>query len=173
MTLDIGRATAGASRATPMKMQHGAQADELRSLASVSPTANASTPTEGEEAPRLKRRRNEMSVSVCCSDTAATGAIRTARRAGLMAETTVTPTPTTRQTITVRASNTSGPDGSVTPNPLSSASSPSAASTPRPSPISEDESPTIAASPAPSGTPAGGWPRRSATARAHAFAARR
>ena len=72
--------------------------------------------------------------------------MRTARRAGLMADTTVTPTPTTRQTMTVRASKTSGPEGSVTPNPLSSASSPIAASTPKPSPMRDDTSPTIAAS---------------------------
>ena len=93
--------------------------------------------------PRMKRRRSGTSSSACCSETAATGAMRTARRAGLMAETSVTPTPTTRQTMTVRASNTSGPDGSVTPNPLSSFSSPMAASTPRPRPISDDTSPTI------------------------------
>ena len=48
--------------------------------------------------------------------------------------------------MTVRASKTSGPDGSVRPNPLSSASRPTAASTPRPSPMSDDTSPTIAAS---------------------------
>ena len=97
--------------------------------------------------PRTKRRRIGISSSVWWADTAATGAIRTARRAGLMAETTVTPTPTTRQTITVRASNTSGPVGSVTPKPLNSFSSPTAASTPRPRPMREDRSPTIAASP--------------------------
>ncbi len=33
MTLDIGRATAGASRATPMKTQQRAEPDELRSRA--------------------------------------------------------------------------------------------------------------------------------------------
>ncbi len=49
--------------------------------------------------------------------------------------------------MTVRASNTRGPDGSVTPNPLSSFSSPTAASTPSPRPISDDTSPTMAASP--------------------------
>ena len=97
--------------------------------------------------PRVKRRRSGISSSVCWSETAATGAMRTARRAGLMAETSVTPTPTTRQTMTVRASNTSGPDGRVTPNPLRSVSSPRAASTPSPRPISDDTSPTMAASP--------------------------
>ena len=73
--------------------------------------------------------------------------MRTARRAGLMADTSVTPTPTTRHTITVRASKTREPVGSVTPNPLSSFSRPSAASTPSPRPTSDDTSPTIAASP--------------------------
>ncbi len=63
-----------------------------------------------------------------------------------MADTTVTPTPTTRQTMTVRASKTSGPEGNVRPNPLSSASSPIAASTPRPSPMTDDTSPTMNAS---------------------------
>ncbi len=72
---------------------------------------------------------------------AAIGGTRTARRAGLMAEITVTPTPTTSATTTVRASNTSGPDGSVKPNALSSASSPRAASTPRPVPMSEETTP--------------------------------
>ena len=43
----------------------------------------------------------------------------------------------------MRASKTSGPDGRVTPKPLSSASSPMAASTPSPRPISDDTSPTI------------------------------
>ena len=96
--------------------------------------------------PQVKRRRSEISTSLCWSETAATGGMRTARRAGLMADTTVTPTPTTRQTMTVRASKTSGPDGSVRPNPLSSASRPTAARTPRPSPMRDDTSPTIAAS---------------------------
>ena len=43
----------------------------------------------------------------------------------------------------MRASKTREPDGSVTPNPLSSFSSPTAASTPSPRPISDDTSPTI------------------------------
>ena len=72
--------------------------------------------------------------------------MRTARRAGLMAETSVTPTPTTRATITVRDSKTSEPDGREMPKPLSSASSPRAASTPRPRPIRDATSPTMAAS---------------------------
>ena len=113
----------------------------------VSPKASPTTPIRVMTPPRMKRRRSGISASVCCSETAATGAMRTARRAGLMAETSVTPTPTIRQTTTVRASKTSGPDGSVTPKPLSSFSSPTAASTPSPRPISDDTSPTIAASP--------------------------
>ena len=113
----------------------------------VSPRASRSAPTTVMTPPRMKRRRIGTSSSACRSDTATTGAIRTARRAGLMAETIVTPTPTTRQTMTVRASKTSGPEGSVTPKPLKSFSSPMAASTPRPRPTSDDTSPTISASP--------------------------
>ena len=146
MTLDIGRATAGAKRATPTKISRAPNPTSwIAGL--VSPTVNDRTPSSVITAPQVKRRRMEISYSTCCSETAATGAIRTARRAGLMAETTVTPTPTTRHTMTVRASNTMGPDGSVIPKPLSSASSPMAASTPNPSPMSEDTSPTMAASP--------------------------
>ena len=74
------------------------------------------------------------------------GAMRTARRAGLMADTTVTPTPTTSAATTVRAWNTRPLDGRVIPNPLSSACSPTAARTPSPRPISEATSPTMAAS---------------------------
>jgi len=59
---------------------------------------------------------------------------------------TVTPTPTASPTSTVRGSNTSDPEGSVIPNPRSSASSPSAASTPRPRPITDETSPVRAAS---------------------------
>ena len=59
---------------------------------------------------------------------AATGGMRTAFRAGPIAETTVTSVPTASPTIAVRGSNVSGPVGRVVPNPLSSASSPMAAS---------------------------------------------
>ena len=44
---------------------------------------------------------------------AATGAMRTARRAGPTEDMTVTPMPTANPTNAVRASKTSGPDGSV------------------------------------------------------------
>ena len=131
MTLAMGRATAGASMATPTKMRTAPRPTSAMAGA-VSPQASRATPTTTMTPPRVKRRRKGTSSSVCWADTAATGAIRTARRAGLMAATSVTPTPTTRQTMTVRASNTSGPDGSVTPNPLSSFSRPMAASTPEP-----------------------------------------
>ena len=59
----------------------------------------------------------------------------------------VTATPTAMATTGVRASNTSGADGSVIPNALSSALSPSAAATPSPRPISDATSPVTAASP--------------------------
>ncbi len=146
ITLDIGRATAGARRATPTKIS-SAPIPTSAMAGLVSPTARASAPSRVIAAPQVKRRRMEISCSPCCSDTASTGAMRTARRAGLMAETTVTPTPTTRQTMTVRGSKAIGPEGRVTPKPLSSASSPMAASTPRPRPINDETKPTMAASP--------------------------
>ncbi len=77
---------------------------------------------------------------------AATGGIRTARRAGPIAEMTVTPTPTANATTAVRGSKTSDPGGSVMPKPLIRASSPSAASAPSPIPMIEDPAPTMAAS---------------------------
>ena len=67
--------------------------------------------------------------------------------------------------MTVRASKTSGPDGSVTPKPLSSFSSPTAASTPSPRPISDDTSPTITASPS---TERNTWRRLAPTMRSSA-----
>ena len=50
------------------------------------------------------RRREDSTAPLECVESAATGGMRTARRAGLMAETTVTPIPTTRPTMTVRPS---------------------------------------------------------------------
>ncbi len=145
ITLDIGRATAGANRATPTKMRTAPR--PTRAMAgAVSPRARAITPANVMAIPQEKRRRSEISTSPCCSDTAATGAIRTARRAGLMADTSVTPTPTTRQTMTVRTSKTMGPEGSVTPKPLRSASNPRAASTPSPRPMRDETKPTMPAS---------------------------
>src|ERR1700750_710264 len=91
--------------------------------------------------------------------------MRTAFRAGPPADTTVTPTPTASPTSTVRGSNTSDPEGSVTPNPRSSASSPSAASTPRPRPITDETSPVRA--PAPS-TKRNTWRRLAPTIRSRA-----
>ena len=60
-------------------------------------------------APTMIRRRDDSARSAGWSARAATGGMRTARRAGLTAETTVTPTPTTRATTTVRDSKTRGP----------------------------------------------------------------
>ncbi len=146
MTLAMGRATAGASMATPTKIKTAPRPTSAMAGA-VRPTARRAMPITVMTPPRMKRRRKGMSSSACCSETAATGAMRTARRAGPMAETSVTPTPTTTHTMTVRASKTSGPDGSVTPNPLNSFSSPMAASTPSPRPTIDDSRPTTAASP--------------------------
>ena len=72
--------------------------------------------------------------------------MRTARRAGPTEATTVTPMPTARETRTVRASNTSGPDGRSMPKALRSSFSRKAARTPKPIPITEEMAPTMAAS---------------------------
>ena len=146
MTLANGRARAGASMATPMKIRTAPS--PTRAMAGRDrPRASTPTPMTVMTPPRMNRRRSGISSSVCWSLTAATGAMRTARRAGLMADRRVTPTPTTMQTTTVRASNTREPVGNVTPNPASSFSRPIAASTPSPIPITDDTSPTRAASP--------------------------
>ncbi len=91
--------------------------------------------------------------------------MRTALRAGRIAAITVTPTPTARPTSTVRGANTSAPVGSVVPNPRSSASSPSAASTPRPRPITAETSPVMAAS---ASTERNTWRRLAPTTRSRA-----
>ncbi len=112
-----------------------------------SPMPSARAPSSTSDMPQANRRRNETSSCPSWSLIAATGEIRTARRAGLMAATTVTPTPTTSATTTVRVSKTGAPVGRVMPNPRRSASSPMAASTPSPMPMADDTRPTIAASP--------------------------
>ncbi len=112
----------------------------------VSPTTSEPIPTRAMMPPRTIRRREDSPSSLLWSVRAATGGIRTARRAGLTAEIMVTPIPTTRATITVRDSKTSGPVGRVIPNPLSNASSPIAANTPNPRPTSDATRPNRAAS---------------------------
>ncbi len=164
MTLAIGRATAGASMATPTKIRTAPRPTSWMA-GFVSPTASSTMPIAVMTPPWVKRRRIGTSCSVCCSETAATGAMRTARRAGLMAATSVTPTPTIRQTTTVRAWKTKEPDGSVNPKALSSFSSPRAASTPSPSPITDATSPTITASPS---TERNTWRRLAPTMRSSA-----
>jgi hypothetical protein len=145
ITLAIGRATTGASIPMPMN------------------TAKAPRPTSwiaGFDSPRTSTAMPISSMTCRRRSGGATtpggprgnrparqpGGTRTARRAGLMAETTVTPIPTTRPTMTVRPSNTRAPDGRVTPNTLRSASRPSAARTPSPKPDHEARAPTMNAS---------------------------
>ncbi len=90
MALAMGRATAGASMATPTKISTAPRPTSPMA-GTVNPKASPRTPIRVMTPPRTKRRRSGISASVCCSETAATGAMRTARRAGLMAETSVTP----------------------------------------------------------------------------------
>ena len=103
-------------------------------------------PTSRTE-PVTTRRREDESDSADWSEMAAMGEMRTARRAGLTADTTVTPMPMTSAATTVRGAKTRELVGRVTPKPLSRACSPTAARTPRPRPINEATRPTAAASP--------------------------
>ena len=133
----------------------------------VSPTASMATPATVSPVPQMVSRRSPeaRSPSPGRSVRTATGGIRTARRAGPMAETTDTPVPTRRPTITVRDPNTSGPDGRVMPNPLISALSASAVNTPMPMPTAEEMNPTTAAS---ASTEPNTWRRLAPTARSRA-----
>ena len=64
ITLAIGRATAGASLATPMKIRTAPR--PTRAMAgAVSPSARAATPTTVMPMPQVKRRRSEISTSLC------------------------------------------------------------------------------------------------------------
>ena len=135
----------------------------MAGLAKPSPSRTA--PARATIVPQMSRRRSGALALDWRSSSAATGGMRTAPRAGPIADTTVTPTPTASPTRTVRGSNTSDPGGSVTPNPPSSACSPSAASTPRPSPITEETSPVMAASPS---TDPNTWRRLAPTIRSRA-----
>ena len=144
---ESGRATTGTSIATAMNTST-APTPTSAIVGLASPATTATTPRAATAMPAITRRRRTISATSPPSSTsAATGAIRTARRAGTIAEITVTPTPTAIATATVRASNTSGAEGSSMPNALSSALSPSAARTPNPRPISEATRPVNAASP--------------------------
>ena len=144
-TLAIGRATMGASIPMPMKMAT-APTPTSWMAGFFRPMASAAIPRTAMTVPTAIRRRDDSSRSPWWSTMAATGGMRTARRAGLMADTTVTPMPTTRATITVRVSKTRGPVGRVTPKPFSSDSSPTADRTPSPRPTSEATSPSRPAS---------------------------
>ncbi len=163
-TLAIGRATTGASIPIPT---NAAMAPTPTSWMAgrVRPTASKAMPTRAKMLPRTSRRPEDSVVSPSCSLMAATGAMRTARRAGLMAEIMVTPIPTMRAAITVRDWKTSGPEGRVMPNPLSRATSPSAASTPRPRPTSDATSPRM---PASTNTERNTWRRLAPTIRRRA-----
>ena len=143
--LDSGRATTGASIPMPMKMAT-APTPTSWMAGLPSPRVNTATPRTASTLPTVMRRRDDSCWSERKSANAATGGMRTARRAGLTADTTVTPMPTTSAATAVRGAKTSGPDGRVMPKPLSSSSRPRAASTPRPRPTSDATVPRMAAS---------------------------
>ena len=112
----------------------------------VRPRTSTTTPTTAKALPTTMRRWDDSPDDDSASTRAATGGIRTARRAGLMADTRVTPTPTSRATTTVRGSMTREPDGSVMPRSFAGRLRPMAASTPRPSPTTDATSPVRPAS---------------------------
>src|SRR5579872_6148043 len=160
-TLDMGRANTGDSMVMPTKMARAPRPTNWIAGAD-SPAASAATPARKNTDPTTMRRRDDTPWSATWSTRAATGGIRTARRAGLMAETRVTPTPTRSATTTVRPSKMSEPDGRLMPKPLNRASSPKAASTPSPNPMSDATNPVR---PASSSTERKTWRRLAPTMR--------
>jgi len=144
-TLAIGRAISGESMPTPMKINSAPMPTRLI-CGAVKPMARAIPPRSAAPPPTMVRRNELPSVPASMLCSAAIGAIRTARRAGLIAETTVTPTPTTSATMTVRGAKTSEPVGNETPNALRSASRPIAIATPATRPTTEARRPMTPAS---------------------------
>jgi len=124
--LAIGRATTGASMPMPRRW---------RRPDATSAIACSLSRHEGSDATAAMTRRRRSGAGRTrpaprgWSDRAATGGMATARRAGLMAETTVTPIPTTRATTTVRA-RTRAAGGQRDAEAFKRASRPMAASTP-------------------------------------------
>src|ERR1035441_3377130 len=111
ITLEIGRAIAGDNMATPTKMRTApTPTSAMTGLAS--PTASSAAPARATAAPQINRRLSEPSPADDWSLSAAIGGMRTALRAGPIAATTVTPTPTASPTSTVRSPNNSDPGGS-------------------------------------------------------------
>ena len=92
--------------------------------------------------PAIARRRRDRVGMATSSRKAAIGGMREARTAGARAATTVTRTPMSRPTITVRGSRTSPPVGISAPMAAKSACRPNATAMPTPSPSTAPTSPT-------------------------------
>jgi hypothetical protein len=75
----------------------------------ASPVPSRTAPARARAAPQMNGRRIDVPGPDWRSSSAATGGMRTAPRAGPIAVTTVTPTPTASPTAAVRGSNTSDP----------------------------------------------------------------
>ncbi len=106
------------------------------------PPARRRPPSASATRPRTIRLRDDADVSIATSRIAATGGIRDARRAGKNADTTVTVTPTTRLTMTVRGSTTSEPLGRSKPSESRSRVRPIATRMPSPRPTIDAIRPT-------------------------------
>ena len=127
--------------------------------------SRAPTPMTAIGRPATSRIRSERLGTVTSSRSAATGGTREARRAGRYAATTVTTSPSTMDTTTVRGFSSSPPPGMSRPMTLNSARSPRASSTPSSSPVTPPRVPTTAASPS---TEPRTWRRVAPTARSRA-----
>ena len=121
--ISLVTSTAPRERSTPM-MRHG--------MLATSRTV-----------PMTRRLRSGRARSSRRSLMAAIGEMRDARIAGMIAEPTVTNTPTAIATITVRSSTTSGPSGTWKPSSPTNARSNAARPIPTRSPRTAATSPTI------------------------------
>ena len=146
ITPDTGRAIAGESMATPMNRQTAPGAYELdRRLGQ----ADGQQDDAGDGEPRAPGNQAPQRAAAVGLPVAERGhggdahgvrvPGRSRRRASRRRRRRARP-------VRCAARTPADPGGSVTPNPLISALSPSAASTPTPMPITEETSPTIAAS---------------------------
>ena len=146
-TATTGRTRRGAVKAAPRNSSRMPSRDaritpatpsplpSMPSSRSAAPPMPAAAPTKGA------RRPNRPLGGVDPSRTAAIGSTRVARTAGAMPASTVTTTPTSSDTTTVRVAKTVEACGRVSPTASKSAFSPLASTKPRPRPTTEASAP--------------------------------
>ena len=145
-----GPATTGLSRVTPTKTPMAPTASikttEVVVDATNRPNAPAAVPAATRAAPIARRVRLLMVPAAAPSRRATITGTREALRAGPMAETRVTPIPTTAATSTVRPETITGESGNSAPMAPNSARKPKATPTPTPMPRPEASRPITPAS---------------------------